>query len=281
MTGVVTVIANTTPSPTPTPNPTIAAQPLNLSTRVEVQTGDHVAIGGFIINGTTSKRLILRALGPSLASGGIGNPLADPELELHASDQSLIASNDNWQDTDGTNIAATGLAPGNPLESALIRTLDPGSYTAIVSGKNASTGIGLVELYDLDEPTDSQLANISTRAVVQTGTGVMIGGFILGGGGANATVLVRALGPSLTPLGVTGALANPTLELHDQNGALISSNNDWKATQQAAIEAANLAPPNDLESAIIATLGPGAYTAVVAGDMGSIGVALVEVYRLQ
>jgi len=281
MTGVVTVTASSTPAPTPTPNPTIPAQPVNLSTRVKVQTGDQVSIGGIIVSGTSPKRVILRAIGPSLAGVGIANPLADPVLELHASDQTIIASNDNWMDSDEAGIAATGLAPSNLLESALVETLDPGSYTAVVSGKNGTTGVGLVEVYDLDQAAGSQLGNISTRAVVQTGDNVMIGGFILGSGGADTTVLVRALGPSLTQLGVTGALPNPTLELHDSNGTLLSGNDDWKETQQTEIEGTGLSPSDDLESAVLTTLGPGAYTAIVAGSNGVTGVGLVEVYRLQ
>ena len=281
MTGMVTVTASSTPSPTPTPNPTVAAQPLNLSTRVQVQTGDQVSIGGFIITGTSPKRVILRAIGPSLANLGIANPLADPVLELHATDQTLIASNDNWKDSDETDITATGLAPSNLVESAMVETLDPGSYTAVVSGKNGTTGIGLVEMYDLDQAAESQLANISTRAVVQIGNNVMIGGFILGGGGAETTVLLRAVGPSLSQLGVNGVLPNPTLELHDSNGALIGSNDNWKDTQQSEIEASGLSPSDDSESAILVTLGPGAYTVIVAGKDGATGVGLVEVYRLQ
>jgi hypothetical protein len=216
-----------------------------------------------------------------LADAGIANPLADPVLELHASDQSVITSNDNWKDSDEANISATGLAPANLLESAIVETLDPGSYTAVVSGKNGGTGIGLVEVYDLDQSDDSQLANISTRASVQTGNNVMIGGFILGGGGANSTVLIRALGPSLTPFGISGALSDPSLELHDSDGTLIGSNNDWKDTQQTEIEATGLQPSNDSESALLETLGPAAYTAIVMGQGGVTGVGLVEVYRLQ
>ncbi|HEY2714486.1 MAG TPA: plastocyanin/azurin family copper-binding protein [Chthoniobacterales bacterium] len=282
MTGSVTVTAATpTPTPTPTPNPTVPARPLNISTRIQVETGDQVLIGGFIVTGTSPKRLILRAIGPSLADAGIANPLADPVLELHASDQSVITSNDNWKDSDEANISATGLAPANLLESAIVETLDPGSYTAVVSGKNGGTGIGLVEVYDLDQSDDSQLANISTRASVQTGNNVMIGGFILGGGGANSTVLIRALGPSLTQFGISDALSDPSLELHDINGTLIGSNNDWKDTQQTEIEATGLQPPNDFESALLETLGPAAYTAIVMGQGGVTGVGLVEVYRLQ
>ena len=279
--GSFTVMTPTpTPSPTPTPDPTIPAQPLNISTRLEVQTGDQVLIGGFIITGTEPKRVILRAIGPSLAGAGITNPLADPFLELHGSDQSLITTNDNWKDSNEGDIDATGLAPTNDFESAIVTTLDPGNYTAIVSGKEGGTGVGLVEGYDLDSAADSQFANISTRGFVETGSNVMIGGFILGGGGASTTVLVRAIGPTLTQFGVADALGNPTLELRDVNGTLILANDDWKETQQTDIEATGLQPQNDLESAVLETLAPGAYTAIVSGSGGLTGVALVEVYRL-
>jgi hypothetical protein len=273
--GSFTVNVTGTPPPTPTPS-----QPLNISTRMEVKTGDQVLIGGFIITGNDPKEVILRAIGPSLAPFGISDPLADPVLELHGSDGSLITMNDNWKDTQQSEIEASGLQPQNDLESAIIATLDPGTYTAIVSGKDGQAGVGLVEGYDLDQAADSQLANISTRGFVETGTNVMIGGFILGGEAGNANVLVRALGPSLTPLGVTGALADPTLELHDANGALIGSNDNWKDAQQSEIEATGLQPSNDLEAAIFETLAPGAYTAIVAGNGELTGVALVEVYRL-
>jgi plastocyanin len=283
MIGFVSVAGATptpTPSPTPTPNPTVPAQALNISTRLEVRTGDQVLIGGFIIDGDVPKRVVLRAIGPSLGAFGVPNPLADPVLELHASDGTLITPNDNWRDTQQADIEATGLQPTNDLESAIVTTLDPGSYTAIVSGKNGTVGVGLVEGYDVDQAANSQLANISTRGFVETGTNVMIGGFILGGGGKEVDVVVRALGPSLTAFGVTGALADPTLELHDENGALIQDNDNWKDTQQAEIEATGLQPTNDMESAIFQTLAPGAYTAIVAGKDDLTGVALVEVYRL-
>jgi plastocyanin len=272
MTGSVTVAGVPPPS-----------QPLNISTRMEVLTGDQVLIGGFIIDGDAPKRVVLRAIGPSLAGAGIANPLADPFLELHGSDGSLITTNDNWKDPDELDIEATGLQPSNDLESAIVSTLDPGNYTAIVRGKDGGTGVGLVEGYDVDQAADSQFANISTRGFVETESNVMIGGFILGNlgnGGGSANVLIRALGPSLTQAGVSGALADPTLELHDANGALIQSNDNWKKTQQTDIEATGLPPSNDLESAVFETLAPGAYTAIVAGKDGLTGVALVEVYRL-
>jgi plastocyanin len=271
------IVAGNTPTPTPTPTP---SQPLNISTRMDVQTGEQVLIGGFIITGTAPKKVILRAIGPSLAAFGISNPLADPILELHGADGSLITSNDNWKDTQQAEIEATGIPPQSDLESAIVSTLAPDSYTAIVSGKNEGTGVGLVEGYDLDQAADSQLANISTRGFVETESNVMIGGFILGGGSGSANVLMRALGPSLTLAGVSGALADPTMELHDANGALLQSNDNWKDTQQTEIEATGIPPQNDLESAIVATLTPGNYTAIVAGKNGLTGVGLVEVYRL-
>ncbi len=274
--------ATPTPSPTPTPDPTVPAQLLNVSTRLDVQTGDKVSIGGIIITPGDAKRVLLRAIGPSLANFGVTDPLPDPILELHAGDGTLITSNDNWKDSpEMMDIEATGLAPSDDLESAIIRTLDPGLYTAVVNGKNGVTGVGLVEAYDLDLSATSQLGNLSTRGFVGTGTNVMIGGFILGGGGADTSVLVRAIGPSLTDFGVTDALPDPSLELHDGNGVLIQDNDNWKDSQQTEIEATGLQPTNDLESAVLATpLAPGAYTAIVAGNGGGTGVALVEVYRL-
>lgn len=254
---------------------------LNISTRLEVETGENVLIGGFIITGTESKKVILRAIGPSLTSAGVTGALADPVLELHKPDGTVI-TNDNWKDTQEAAIQATGVAPTNAKESALIATLAPGSYTAIVSGKNGSTGIGLVEAYDLDQTASSQLANISTRGYVDTGDNVMIGGFIIGGdtSGTNSSVLVRGIGPSLTQAGITNALQDPTLELHDGNGTLLKTNDNWKESQEAAIQATGVAPTDDKESALIDTLAPGNYTAIVRGKNNGVGVGLVEVYNL-
>ncbi len=282
MIGSVHVESTSTPTPTPTatPTPNLDAQPLNISTRMEVLTDARVLIGGFIITGNDPKKVILRAIGPSLAGFGISNPLADPVLELHGPDGALLTMNDNWKDTQESAIEASGFMPSKDFESAIISTLNPGNYTAIVSGKNGGTGVGLVEGYDLDPTADSQFGNISTRGFIETGSNVMIGGFILGGGGGNVSVLVRALGPSLTQFGVTGALADPILELRDENGALIQSNDNWKDSQQTAIEMTGLEPSKDLESAVLSTLGPGAYTAIVAGEGDLTGVGLVEVYRL-
>lgn len=251
--------------------PTVLA---NISTRLLVGTGDDVLIGGFIIAGTASKKAIVRAIGPSLPLAG---NLADPQLELHDETGQLIASNDNWQDAPNEQeIIDTTLAPANDLESAILSSLSPGAYTAIVKGMNATTGVALVEAYDLDLTVDSRLANISTRGLVQTDDNVLIGGFIAVGIDP-LQVLVRAIGPSL-PL--TGTLADPTLELHDANGSLLSSNDNWRSDQEAEIIATNLAPTNDLESAILMTLPPAAYTAIVRGVNGTTGVALVEGYAL-
>jgi plastocyanin len=256
------------------------AQPLNISTRLAVQTGENVMIGGFIITGNALKKVIVRGIGPSLAQAGVSNALADPVIDLKEAGGSPIASNDNWKETQPSEIQASGVAPQNTLESAIVATLTPGGYTAIVSGKNGTAGVALAEVYDLTQDSDSMLANISTRGLVQAGSNVMIGGFILGKGGASARVVVRAIGPSLAQAGVSGALADPTLELHDGNGATLSSNDNWQDTQKAEIEASGIAPKNAAESAIVALLPPGSYTAIAAGKGGTAGVALVEVYRL-
>jgi hypothetical protein len=253
---------------------------------MEVGTGDQALIGGFIITGNEHKEVVLRGIGPSLGAFGIPNPLADPVLALHAGDQSLITTNDNWKDNsagDQATLISNGLAPTDDLESAIVISLDPGGYTAIVSGKNDGTGVGLVEAYDLDPGAASELANISTRGLVGTDSNVLIGGFILGSGGENTSVVVRALGPSLAQFGVTGVLSDPTLELHDTNGDLVQSNDNWKdnsAEDQATLISNGLAPTDDLESAIVAPLSPGLYTAIVAGSGNLTGVGLVEVYRL-
>ena len=201
---------------------------LNISTRLNVGVGDNVLIGGFIVIGTDPKKVLLRAIGPSLTSFGVPDALADPVIELHNPDMSVV-TNDNWRDTQEQEIMDTTIPPTNDLESAIVATLEPGSYTAIVRGKNDTTGIGLVEVYDLDEAADSELANISTRGFVDTGDNVMIGGFIVGSG-VDTTVVVRAIGPSLGDLGVSNPLQDPTLELHGTNGDLLASDDDWKDT---------------------------------------------------
>ena len=177
---------------------TPAAQAVNLSTRMRVQTGDNVGIGGFIITGSAPKHVLLRAIGPSLSRFGIPNPLADPVMELHGPAGFTTVINDNWRDTQEAAIVATGLAPTNDLESAIVATLNPGAYTAIVKGKNNTTGVALVEVYDLNQAVASKLGNISTRAFVSTGDNIVIAGFILGNGGGDDRIIVRGIGPSLT-----------------------------------------------------------------------------------
>jgi uncharacterized delta-60 repeat protein len=246
----------------------------NISTRLRVETGDNVLIGGFIITGSQAKKVMVRAIGPSLPLAGL---LADPTLELHDGMGTLITSNDNWMDAPNKQeIIDSTIQPTNDFESAILTTLDPGLYTAIVRGVNSTTGIALVEAYDLDLSADSVLANISTRGLVQTGDDVMIGGIIILGTDSQE-VLLRAIGPSLP---VTGALADPTLELHDKDGVIIASNDNWRSDQEADITATTIPPTNDAESAILATLTPDAYTAIVRGKDNTTGVALVEAYRL-
>jgi hypothetical protein len=252
---------------------------LNISTRLKVQNDESVLIGGFIITGNTAKKVIVRGIGPSLS--GLNPVLANPVLELRGPDGSLITSNDDWKDTQQAAIENSTLAPTHELESAIVATLVPGNYTAILRGTDGTTGIGLVEMYDLDLTSDSKLANISSRGFVQTGSDVMIAGFILGNGTDAEKVAVRAIGPSLT--GIANVLQNPILDLHDGNGAIVMSNDNWKddATQAAEIAAAGMAPRSDFESALVTTLAPGQYTAIISGNDGGMGVAVAEVYHLR
>jgi hypothetical protein len=254
----------------------------NISGRAQVGTGDNVLIAGFIIHGTASKGIVLRALGPSLQVNGtpVLGTLQNPVLELHDKNGALIASNDDWAtDAHASQVQAAGLAPSDPREAALARTLGPDFYTVIVRGANSTTGIGLAEVYDLSQPPTSTVANISSRGFVGTGDDVLIGGIIVAGL-APQTVLFRAIGPDLTSAGVANALADPMLELHDVNGTLIASNDSWRSNQQAQIQATGLAPGDDRDAAILLTLAPGDYTAIVRGSGGTTGVALVEAYAL-
>ena len=252
----------------------------NISTRALVQTGNNVLISGFIIAGSGNKSILVRTLGPTLSSFGIADALANPFLELHNSAGAIITSNNDWGSAANAQSIPANLRPPNNLESAILTSLGPGKYTAIISGVNSTTGVALGEVYDLDTAAGAVLSNISTRGFVATGNQVMIGGFIVQGS-AMQKVLVRVLGPTLTGFGVTGALANPTLELRDVNGNLIDSNDNWKSTNQIAIMATGLQPPNDLESAILRILNAGNYTVIVRGVNSTTGVALFEVYTLQ
>ena len=251
----------------------------NISTRLPVGTGENVLIAGFKITGSTAKQLLLRALGPTLGQPPFNVPgaLGDTTLELHDSTGAVIATNDDWQQASNASSIPANLRPPNHLESAILITLNPGTYTAILRGYQNSTGIALVEVFDTSVGS-TQLSNISTRGFVQTGNNVMIAGVIVQF--HNKGILVRALGPTLAGFGVANPLPDPMLELHDSNGAIIASNDDWRETQQSIIAATGLAPPNDRESAIAGTIAPGNYTAVVRGFNNAIGVALVEVYAL-
>jgi hypothetical protein len=249
----------------------------NISTRLRVQTADNAMIGGFIITGTEPKTVLVRGIGPSLPLAGA---LADPFIEVHGPAGEVLATNDNWQDaTTRQEIIDSGLAPANDLEPALWGVINPGAYTVVVRGKNDATGIGLFEVYDLDQTVESNLGNISTRGSVGTGNDVMIGGTIIAGA-VPARVLFRAIGPSLANFGVANALGDPVMELHDGNGVLIATNYNWRDAQEAEISATGLAPSNNLESAILRDLAPGPYTAIVRGLNDTTGVALVEVYNL-
>jgi uncharacterized protein GlcG (DUF336 family) len=261
---------------------TVAAEKLaNISTRVAAGAGDHRLIGGFIITGKASKKVIVRAMGPSLNAYGVSTALADPVLELHNSAGVVIATNDNWADTQESEVSGSGIAPPNDSESAIVRTLPPGAYTAIVDGKNGGTGTALVEVYDLSPTVDSTLGNISTRGAVGAAGDVMIGGFIVNGTAGVTRVLVRTVGPSLQSAGITDAMPDPTLELRDVYGTLIATNDNWREGPELEIEQSKLAPSDDLESAIITTLPSGPYTAVIHERNGQSGIGLFEVYNLQ
>ena len=253
---------------------------LNISTRGEVRTDNDVMIAGFIISGNAPKQIIARAIGPSLSGFGVPGALQDPMLELHDTDGALIAMNDNWRDSQQAKIFATGLAPSNDLESAILRNLSPASYTAVVRGTNNTTGVGLVEVYDLSPESDSTLANESTRGFVGADDNAVIGGIIVGGAQNSLSgVVIRAIGPSLAASGVPDPLVDPTLEIHDGNGVQISFNDNWRETQESEIIVTGLAPTNDLESTVVLTTGPGNYTAVVRGKNNTTGVGLVEIYH--
>jgi uncharacterized delta-60 repeat protein len=249
----------------------------NLSARAHVFTGEQILIVGFIIGGTENKMVLIRGLGPSLAGFGVPSPLANPTLSLLDHTATVIAANDNWKSTQQTQIQATGLAPSNDFEAAILATLSPGAYTAFLQGKGATAGIGLAEIYDVDPSVNAQATNVSARGFVGTSNDVLIGGIIVGGpAGSMQRVLVRALGPSLGGAGVASPLANPTLSLCDANGNVIANNDNWQDSQQAGIAATGKAPPNTNESAILALLAPGKYTAIVAGKNGTTGVGLIE-----
>ena len=267
-------LTNVPPAPVP-------AQSLNISTRLEVGTGDNVMIGGFIINGTSPKSVLIRGLGPSLNNLGLAG-LLDPILELRGADGSVIAINDDWRNTQRVQIEGTSFQPSDDREPVILTSLQPAAYTAILSGKNSASGVGLIEVYDLDQAANSELANISTRGFVGAQNNVMIGGFILGGGDS-ARVAIRGLGPSLSQAGLSNALADPTLELRNTNGAVLVANDNWTETPASAalLSANGLAPPDPNESGIFTSLPPGQFTAILAGKNGVAGLGIIEIYNLR
>ena len=273
--------ANGAPSPSPTPVPNTML--LNDSTRLRTGSGNDVMIGGFIVGGSVKKKVVVRGIGPSIKINGAPVPgtLQDPVIELHKSDGTILSANDDWKTTQQSEIQASGLAPTDDRESAISISLDPGNYTVVLSGKNGASGIGLVEAYDIEQGSPARLLNISTRGQVQTGDNVMIGGVILGGSDY-ARVIFRGLGPSIAVSGVPvpGTLTDPTLELHDGNGAPLAFNNNWKDSQQTEIEQSGLAPTDDREAAIIGSFPPGQYTVILRGKNDTTGLGLVEAYKL-
>src|SRR5205814_6103348 len=228
---------------------------------------------------------------------GVPDVLAGPTLDLYDGTGALIASNDSWLHTiiggiitsdQVRDIRNSGHAPTDARESAIIADLPAGNYTAIVRGVNNTMGVALGEVYDLSPESNSILGNVSTRALVEMGNNVMIGGFIIHGFQPKRVIL-RAIGPELSQYGVPNVLPDPTLELHDRSGALIASNDDWQHTiiggiitgdQVREIRSSGYAPTEPRESAIIADLPPGSYTGIVRDKNTITGVALVEVYDL-
>ncbi len=278
--GAQSIYSNGPPYQTSNPSSNL----VNLSTRAFVGTGENALIGGFIVQGSQPATVILRAIGHSLRAFGITNPLNDPIMELHNSSGGIITTSDDWIDSsDATTIASYHLDPSNSRESAIFATLNPGNYTVVVRAFDNHdgdlTGVGLVELYDL-HTTGGRAGNISSRGQVLTGDNVLIGGFIVGGN-QGKQVVVRGIGPSLAGFGITGPLSDPTLELHDGAGTLISSNNNWAdGPDAAAIQAEGLAPSQPAESALQASLNPGNFTAILRGVNNATGVAVVEIYDL-
>ena len=251
----------------------------NISTRMRVGSGDNAMIGGFIITGSQSKKVIIRGMGPSLGAAGVQGALTDPLLELHDGSGAIIVTNDNWQQASNTNEIPNGFAPGDSRESVIVTTLAPGSYTAVVRGAHGETGVGIVETYDLTQSANSKLANISTRGFVETGDNAMIGGLILTGG--STKVIVRAIGPSLQNAGISNALQDPTLDLINGNGASVASNDNWQEATNTNEIPNGFSPSDSRESVIVTTISAGNYTAIVRGKNNTVGIAVVEAYNLQ
>jgi Calx-beta domain-containing protein len=263
------------------------ARSLNISTRASVQTGDRILIGGFIVTGNLTKYVVLRGLGPSLAQAGVppSAVLQDPVIQLHRADGTVVATNDNWKD-DPANVfqfQGTPYPPKDDRESLLLATLPGGAYTVFLTGKNQTQGIGLVEVYDVNNRGQPELANLSTRGYIGQENDVMIGGFILGNEPRSVEIAIRGLGPSLSQFGLNPVLADPTLELHDNNGTTLISNDDWEsdAVSAANLILFNLAPTNPKEAGIFTSLPPGTFTAILADKNGGTGIGTIEVYNLE
>ena len=256
---------------------------VNLSGRARVEPNENdVTIGGLVITGSAPKTVVLRALGPSLTVGGqpVAGRLTNPRLALHNADGTLRESNDDWMTHPRSGeLAGFNLQPGDPRDAAIVVTLEPGGYTAIMRGSGGESGVGLVELYDVSQDAPGNAINLSTRARVRTGDNVLIAGLVVSGS-SNQRVIVRGIGPTLSRGGVADPLQNPTLELVNSAGAVIASNDNWRSDQQTEISNTGLAPESDAEAAIVRSLAPGAYTAIVRGAGGTSGVGMVEVYRL-
>ena len=268
-----------TPTPTETGVPTqgssSTARLVNLSTRAWVGTGDNVLIAGFVIKGGSPKQVLIRAIGPSMAKAGVPNLLYDPTVTLYKG-QTVLASNNNWQDSQAAAIQATRKAPSDPQESAILTALDPGPYTAIVRGVGDTTGNALVEVYEING-SESRLINVSTRGRTENGDNVMIAGFVVANNPKR--VLIRALGPALSGANVPDALADPTVTLF-RGQSVLTSNDNWQDSQKLELQALRKTPTHAQESSILATLQPGAYTAIVRGANGTVGNSLIEVYDL-
>jgi hypothetical protein len=257
-----------------------AAQFLNISTRGFVGADGQALIGGFILSGSNAKRVLIRGIGPSLANAGLADVLGDPTLELRDQNGVIFLSNNDWQDAQKSEIEQTTLAPHNGREAAIVFEVHPsGNYTVLLGGAAGGSGIGLIEIYDLS-PNVGLLANVSTRGTVETGDRVMIGGVIIGAGNQSAQIIARGIGPSLADAGIGNSLADPTLELRSSSGALLTSNDNWKTSQQLLIEQTGIPPRHDLESAIVSDLSPGSYTTILRGHGNAAGTGLVEFYHL-
>jgi hypothetical protein len=259
---------------------------LNISTRLRIEVGDKVMIGGFIITGNSSKTVLLRGIGPSLAQFGIpaANVLQDPVIELHRADGSVLERNDNWRESPQSNqIEGSAFQPSDEREAVILATLQPGAYSAVLSGSGGTTGIGILEIYDSSQEAGSALANISTRGFVQTGDNVMIGGFTLGGSTNNTRIAVRGLGPSLAQFGLNNLLTDPMLELHNADGTVVITNDNWTQDPASAsqLSAYGLGLQDMRESGIFTLLPSGQFTALLKGKNDGVGIGLIEIYNLK